>query len=59
MLHSEYLEEEAAKIAVSVMRECESKFDEIVACCFSVGDKTLYDQILANESMSENKSQLN
>ena len=35
MLHSEYLEEEATKIAVTVMREYENKFDEIIACCFS------------------------
>jgi len=42
-----YPKEEAAKIAVSVMREYEEKFDEIVACCFSAGDKALYDKQLA------------
>ncbi len=43
-----YPKEEAAKIAVSVMQEYESKFDGIVACCFSAGDKALYDQMLAH-----------
>ena len=47
MLHSEYLEEEAAKIAVSVMREYEKKFDEIIACCFSDGESKLYEETLA------------
>jgi O-acetyl-ADP-ribose deacetylase (regulator of RNase III) len=42
-----YPKDEAAKIAVSVMREYEGKFDEIVACCFSVADKALYDSLLA------------
>ncbi len=41
-----YPKEEAAKIAVSVMREFDKKFDEIIACCFSVGDKALYEQTL-------------
>ena len=49
MLRSESLEEEAAKIAVLVMREYEKKFDEIIACCFSVGDKALYEMILAGK----------
>jgi O-acetyl-ADP-ribose deacetylase (regulator of RNase III) len=44
-----YPKEEAAKIAVAVMREYEKKFDEIVACCFSAGDKALYDKQLALE----------
>lgn len=38
--------EEAAKIALTVMRQYENKFDEIIACCFSEGDKTLYETIL-------------
>ena len=42
-----YPKEEAAKIAVSVMRGYEKKFDEIIACCFSAGDKSLYEKILA------------
>ncbi|MBI5783525.1 MAG: hypothetical protein HZA69_07270 [Gammaproteobacteria bacterium] len=46
MLHSEYLEEEAAKIAVAVMREYGDRFSEIIACCFSAGDKALYDRQL-------------
>ena len=49
MLHSEYLEEEAAKIAVAVMREYEGGFDEIVSCCFSAGDKALYENILTGK----------
>ncbi len=42
-----YPKEEATKIAMSVMREYEKKFDEIIACCFSAGDKSLYEKILA------------
>ena len=50
-----YPKDEAAKIAVSVMREYEKKFDEIIACCFSSGDEVLYDQlILQGESTSLN-----
>ena len=49
-----YPKEEAAKIAVSVMREYEKRFDEIIACCFSASDKALYDRVLLGESMSEN-----
>ncbi len=42
-----YPKEEAAKIAVLVMREYGNKFDEIIACCFSAGDKSLYEKVLA------------
>jgi O-acetyl-ADP-ribose deacetylase (regulator of RNase III) len=42
-----YPREQAAAIAVSVMREYETKFDEIIACCFSAADKQLYDGLLA------------
>jgi len=42
-----YPKDEAAKIAVTVMREYEDKFDEIIACCFSEGDKKRYEQLLA------------
>lgn len=49
-----YPKGEAAKIAVSAMWEYEKRFDEIIACCFSVGDKALYDRVLLGESMSEN-----
>ena len=41
-----YPKDEAAKIAVTIMREYESKFDEIIACCFSAGDKALYEKLL-------------
>lgn len=49
-----YPKEEAAKIAVAVMREYENKFDEIIMCCFSAGDGVLYDRILTGGTMSEN-----
>lgn len=42
-----YPKEEAAKIAVSVMREYQDEFDEIIACCFSEADKALYERLLA------------
>lgn len=41
-----YPKNEAAKIAVTIMREYERKFDEIIACCFSAGDKALYEKLL-------------
>ncbi len=44
-----YPKDEAAKIAVSVMREYEKKFDEIIACCFSGSDKELYEQTVGNK----------
>jgi O-acetyl-ADP-ribose deacetylase (regulator of RNase III) len=43
-----YPKDQAAKIAVIVMREYENKFDEIICCCFSAGDKALYQKILAD-----------
>lgn len=42
-----YPKDQAAQIAVRVMREFESDFDEIVACCFSATDKDLYERVLA------------
>lgn len=42
-----YPKEQAARIAVSVMRQYETDFDEIIACCFSAADKTLYERLLA------------
>lgn len=42
-----YPKEAAARIAVQAMREHEQYFDEIIACCFSTADKTLYDRLLA------------
>jgi O-acetyl-ADP-ribose deacetylase (regulator of RNase III) len=41
-----YPKDEAAKIAVTIMREYENKFDVIIACCFSPGDKVLYEKLL-------------
>jgi O-acetyl-ADP-ribose deacetylase (regulator of RNase III) len=40
--------DQAAKIAVMIMREYEKKFDEIVCCCFSAGDKAQYEKLLAD-----------
>lgn len=37
-----YPKDEAARIAVSVMREYDDRFDEIIACCFSEADRQLY-----------------
>ena len=42
-----YPKDQAAKIAVMIMRECEDKFDEIICCCFSAGDAMLYEKALA------------
>jgi O-acetyl-ADP-ribose deacetylase (regulator of RNase III) len=42
-----YPKDEAARIAVSVIKQYEDKFDEIIACCFSAGDKALYEGLLA------------
>ena len=42
-----YPKDEAAQIAVRVMREFKSDFDEIIACCFSAGDRALYERLLA------------
>jgi len=44
-----YPKDQAAKIAVMIMREYEKKFDEIVCCCFSAGDKALYEKLLAEK----------
>ena len=37
-----YPKREAAKIALSVMRTFDDRFERIVACCFSEEDKKLY-----------------
>jgi O-acetyl-ADP-ribose deacetylase (regulator of RNase III) len=42
-----YPKEQAARIAVAVMREHEAEFEEIIACCFSAADKALYEAVLA------------
>jgi O-acetyl-ADP-ribose deacetylase (regulator of RNase III) len=44
-----YPKDEAARIAVSVMKQYEDKFDEIIACCFSASDKALYERLLAGK----------
>ena len=41
-----YPGEQAAGVAVSVMREFEPRFDEIIACCFSADDVRIYEGIL-------------
>ncbi len=41
-----YPKDQAAKIAVTVMREHENKFDEIIACCFSEADRKIYEALL-------------
>jgi len=41
-----YPKDEAAKGAVMIRREYEDKFDEIIACCFSAGDKAVYEKLL-------------
>lgn len=38
--------ERAARIAVKVMRERNQEFDDIIACCFGVEDRLLYESIL-------------
>ncbi len=45
-----YPKEEAARIAVSVMRAHECAFDEIIACCFSAADKALYERLIDTSS---------
>lgn len=44
-----YPKEEAAGIAVSVIRDYESWFSEIIACCFSDADKALYERVLREQ----------
>jgi O-acetyl-ADP-ribose deacetylase (regulator of RNase III) len=41
-----YPKDQAARIAVMIMRDYENKFDEIIACCFSEGDKKMYEDLL-------------
>lgn len=41
-----YPKDQAVKIAVMIMKEYEHMFDEIIACCFSAGDKLLYEKLL-------------
>lgn len=44
-----YPKDEAARIAIRVMREFEPRFDRIIACCFSEADRARYEQVLARE----------
>ncbi|MCO6412585.1 MAG: O-acetyl-ADP-ribose deacetylase [Thiogranum sp.] len=41
-----YPKDQAARIAVGAMKEFESRFERIVACCFSAGDAALYAEAL-------------
>lgn len=42
-----YPKDEAAHVALSLMREYESEFDNVVACCFNESDRALYSGLLA------------
>jgi len=42
-----YPKNQAARIAVSVMRQYDGDFDEIIACCYSAADKAIYEGVLA------------
>ncbi|MDJ0958573.1 MAG: O-acetyl-ADP-ribose deacetylase [Arenicellales bacterium] len=44
-----YPKQAAAKIAVSVMRRYENKFEEIVICCFGTEDKVIYEKTLETD----------
>ena len=41
-----YPKQQAAEIAVRVMREYEERFEEIIACCFNQGDLKIYQALL-------------
>ena len=41
-----YPKEEAARIALSLMREYEGELEDIIGCCFSADDTALYTDIL-------------
>jgi O-acetyl-ADP-ribose deacetylase (regulator of RNase III) len=41
-----YPKDQAAEIALAVMRAYASRFECIVCCCFSAADKALYEQVL-------------
>lgn len=42
-----YPKDQAARVAISVMRQYEAEFEEIIACCFSAADKARYECLLA------------
>ena len=44
-----YPKDQAARIAVKVMREYEARFDEIVACCFGEEDRARYDGLVGKQ----------
>ncbi len=39
--------QQAAEIALAVMHQYESQFDEIIVCCFSAEDSKLYESLLS------------
>jgi O-acetyl-ADP-ribose deacetylase (regulator of RNase III) len=41
-----YPREQAAGIALAVMREYQDRFAEIICCCFSDGDRLMYEELL-------------
>jgi O-acetyl-ADP-ribose deacetylase (regulator of RNase III) len=43
-----YPKREAAEVAVAAMRAFESRFERIIACCFSAADVNLYKSALGN-----------
>lgn len=43
-----YPKPQAAAIAVQVMREYETRFDEIIACCHSAQDTEIYQSLLSS-----------
>jgi O-acetyl-ADP-ribose deacetylase (regulator of RNase III) len=43
-----YPKRQATEIAVAVMREYESRFERVIACCFSEEDAALYREVLKN-----------
>lgn len=45
-----YPKDAAARVAIAAMREYDSQFEEIIACCFSAADQTLYEKILAGSA---------
>lgn len=41
-----YPKDQAAQIAVGVMKDFEARFERIIVCCFSAGDAALYEAAL-------------
>jgi len=42
-----YPKDEAARIAIQIMREYEDRFERIIGCCFGAADKARYETTLA------------